>query len=70
MHFVFGNGEAVPAVVQWIHKDEMKLVFGDGGNALVLRRMGVGLASPFKKSELGEGQPRKGAPSKLETVQP
>ena len=70
VHFVFGNGEAVPAVVQWIHKDEMKLVFGDGGNALVLRRMGVGLASPFKKSELGEGQPRKGAPSKLETVQP
>ena len=68
VHFAFGNGEAVAAVVQWVRKDEVKLVFGDGGNALVLRRMGVGLGSPFKKSAAGQG--RNGAPGKLETVEP
>jgi len=66
LHFVFGDQEAVAAVAQWINKDEVKLVFGDGGGALVLRRMGAG--SPFKgKSESGRG---KKAGPQLERVQP
>lgn len=72
VHFVFGNQEALPAVMQWINKDEVKLDFGGGGSALVLRRIGTGLESPFKNEKRGSWQNRqsKGTPTKLEPVQP
>jgi hypothetical protein len=68
VHFVFGNQEATAAVVEWVSKDEMRLVFGDGEGVMVLRRIGAG--SPFKKSEPGQGKQGKDTPTKLESVQP
>jgi agmatine/peptidylarginine deiminase len=72
LRFVFGNQEVMLGLVQWINKDEVKLAFGDGESALVLRRTGAGPGSPFKNEKGGSGQNRqnKGAPTKLETVQP
>jgi agmatine/peptidylarginine deiminase len=51
LHFQFLDQDVTPAVVQWLSKDEVKLVLGDGDSILVLRRIGSGLGSPFKPEE-------------------
>jgi agmatine/peptidylarginine deiminase len=48
VHFVFPDQTIVPAVVQWISKDEVKLIFADGDSPLRLRRIASGQGSPFK----------------------
>jgi Porphyromonas-type peptidyl-arginine deiminase len=48
MHLDFPDQHATPAVVQWISKDEMKLVLEDGHSVLALRRIDSGRTSPFK----------------------
>ncbi len=50
MHFQFPDRAATPAVVQWISKDEARLVLGGGENVLVLKRIGSELQSPFKRA--------------------
>jgi agmatine/peptidylarginine deiminase len=72
LHFVFGNQEALAAVAQWINKDEVRLVFGDGEGGLVLRRIGTGAGSPFRNVK-GVSEQRHGgkeAAPQLERVQP
>jgi agmatine/peptidylarginine deiminase len=81
LHFLFPDQNATPAVVQWISKDEVKLIFADGDSTLVLKRIDSGQASPFKQEKQGadgrknSGQSRHAtstdhAPDDLERVQP
>jgi len=60
LHFQFLDQDVTPAVVQWLSKDEVKLVLGDGDSILVLRRIGSGLGSPFKPEEQVSQQTGKG----------
>lgn len=60
LHFVFPDQGVTPAVVQWISKDEVKLMFGDSDSPLVLRRIGSGQVSPFKPVEQGSPQTGQG----------
>jgi agmatine/peptidylarginine deiminase len=53
LHFLFANQDVMPAVVQWISKDEVKLILADGESTLVLRRIGSNQVSPFKPEEQG-----------------
>ena len=48
VHFVFADQTVTPAVVQWLNKDEVKLIFADGDSSLHLRRISSGNVSPFK----------------------
>jgi agmatine/peptidylarginine deiminase len=48
LHFQFPNQDVTPAVVQWLGKDEVKLVLEDRNHTLLLRRIGPDQASPFK----------------------
>jgi agmatine/peptidylarginine deiminase len=66
LHFLFPDQDVTPAVVQWLSKDEVKLVLKDGGSTLVLRRIASDQLSPFKQEEqvspqTGEGT---GSPSR------
>lgn len=61
LHFRFPDQDVTPAVVQWLSKDEVKLVLGDGDAPVVLRRIGSSLASPFKPEEPGSRQAGEGA---------
>jgi agmatine/peptidylarginine deiminase len=51
LHFQFPNQDVTPAVVQWLGKDEVKLVLGDRDRAMVLRRIGSDQVSPFTPVE-------------------
>ena len=57
LHFQFADQGVTSGVVQWIGKDEVKLVLGDSDSILVLRRIGSDLVSPFKPEghNTGEG---------------
>jgi agmatine/peptidylarginine deiminase len=72
VHFVFADQDATPALVQWMNKDQMKLVFADGASTLVLRRIASVPGSPFKAGKQGKGRSQQttGAPVHLEPVQP
>jgi agmatine/peptidylarginine deiminase len=48
LHFEFADRNVTPAVAQWTGKDQVKLILGDGGKTLVLRRIGSGQKSPFE----------------------
>jgi agmatine/peptidylarginine deiminase len=61
LHFLFPDQNVTPAVVQWLGKDEVKLVIGEHASRLVLRRIDPGQASPFKTDERGSQQPAEGA---------
>jgi agmatine/peptidylarginine deiminase len=64
LHFQFSDQDVTPAVVQWLGKDEVKLVLGEGDSILVLRRIGSDQVSPFKEQvsqQTGEGT---GGPSR------
>ena len=56
LHFQFSDQDVTSGVVQWLSKDEVKLVLGDSDNIVVLRRIGSNLASPFKPEEHGPRQ--------------
>jgi agmatine/peptidylarginine deiminase len=56
VHFQFPNQDVTSGVVQWLSKDEVKLVLGDSDNVLVLRRIGSDLVSPFKPEGHGTGE--------------
>jgi agmatine/peptidylarginine deiminase len=81
LHFLFPDQNATPAVVQWISKDEVKLIFAEGDTTLVLKRIDSGQDSPFKQEKQGaDGRKNSGqsshatstdhAPDGLERVQP
>jgi len=48
LSLVFSDQTATPAAVQWLSKDEIKLVLKDTNSIFVLRRIGSDLVSPFK----------------------
>ncbi len=60
LHFVFPDQDVTPAVVQWLSKDEVKLVLGDRDSILVLRRIGSDQVSPFRPEEQVSQQPGEG----------
>ena len=47
LHFQFQDQNVTPAVVQWLGKDEVKLILRDQDSTLLLRRISSGLVSPF-----------------------
>lgn len=51
LHFRFRDQHVMPAVVQWLSKDELKLILDDGDTTLLLKRIGSSLVSPFKSDE-------------------
>jgi len=60
LHFQFPDQHVTPAVVQWLSKDEVKLVLADGDSRLLLRRISTDQVSPFKpekqlSQQSGEG---------------
>lgn len=76
VHFVFADETVTPAVVQWLNKDDVKLIFADGDSSLHLRRVSSGNVSPFKAghqaAHASQGKPGNSgkAPEGLERVQP
>jgi agmatine/peptidylarginine deiminase len=56
LHFQFSDQDVTSGVVQWLSKNEVKLVLGDSDNIVVLRRIGSDLASPFKPEAHGAGE--------------
>ena len=48
LHFHFADQQAVPATVQWLNKDELKLLLDDGDTTLLLKRINSAQISPFK----------------------
>jgi agmatine/peptidylarginine deiminase len=67
LHFEFADRSATPAVAQWSGKDQVKLILGDGGKTLVLRRIGSEQKSPFEPT--GQSPPQTGHKSKNSTGQ-
>jgi agmatine/peptidylarginine deiminase len=63
LHFQFPDQDVTPAVVQWLSKDEVKLVLKDGDSTLLLRRINSGKVSPFKPAEPASPQTGEGAVS-------
>jgi hypothetical protein len=63
LHFLFADQDVTPAVVQWLSKDEVKLVLKDSDRALLLRRIGTDKVSPFKPEEPASPQTGEGAGS-------
>jgi agmatine/peptidylarginine deiminase len=51
LHFRFPDQHVMPAVVQWINKDEVKLVLDNGDATLLLKRIGSSLVSPFNSRQ-------------------
>jgi agmatine/peptidylarginine deiminase len=76
VHFVFADQTVTPAVVQWLNKGEVKLIFADGDSSLHLRRITSASVSPFKRgheaAHASHGNAAKSgkAPEGLEPVQP
>jgi agmatine/peptidylarginine deiminase len=56
LHFQFAEQGVTSGVVQWLSRDEVKLVLGDSDNIVVLRRIGSDLVSPFKPEGHGTGE--------------
>lgn len=56
LHFVFPDQNVAPAVVDWVSKDEVKLVLADGKSTLLLKRTGSDKTSPFKRE--GQSSPQ------------
>lgn len=65
VHFRFPDQNVTPAIVQWLSRDEVKLIFADGDSTLLLKRIGSGQVSPFKPAT-STAQPSSG----LQPVQP
>lgn len=61
LHFQFADQHVTPVVLQWLSKDEVKLVLEDGDKSFLLRRTGSGQQSPFKSAEKVSPQSGKGA---------
>ncbi|MGB7026828.1 MAG: agmatine deiminase family protein [Candidatus Acidiferrum sp.] len=68
LHFRFADQSVVSAVVQWLNKDEVKLVLGDGDSTMLLKRAGSSLASPFKSA--GQASPQTGEGTSAPTKNP
>lgn len=60
LHLVFSDQNATPVAVQWLGKDEVKLVLKDTNSVLVLRRVGSDLVSPFKGEQQASPQTGQG----------
>jgi len=57
LHFYFSNQDVTPAVVQWLSKEEVRLVLGERDRILVLRRIGSDQVSPFNSVSRPEANP-------------
>lgn len=70
LHFQFPNQDATPAVVQWLGKDEVKLVLedGNGNSILLLRRIDSDRVSPFTPGEQVSRQTEETDPSRKHPV--
>ena len=53
--------DVTSGVVQWLSRDEVKLVVGDSDNIVILKRIGSDLASPFKPEGDGPRQTGEGS---------
>ena len=53
LRFLFPDQNAVPALVQWISNEQVKLIFEDGDNTLRLRRVSSSQISPFDTQQQG-----------------
>jgi hypothetical protein len=60
LHFVFADQNVTPAAIQWLGKDEVKLLLKDTNSVLVLRRIASDLVSPFKAEPQASQQPGQG----------
>jgi agmatine/peptidylarginine deiminase len=65
LRFEFSSRETVDAVGEWVNRDELRLIFGDGSSGMLLRRISGSTISPFKGEHLEATQdsPRSGARS-------
>ena len=63
LHFQFADQGVTSGVVQWLSRDEVKLVVGDSDNIVILKRIGSDLASPFKPEGDGPRQTGEGSGS-------
>jgi agmatine/peptidylarginine deiminase len=61
LHFQFADQHVTHVVLQWLSKDEVKLVLEDGDKIFLLRRTGSSQQSPFKSAEKVSPQSGKGA---------
>jgi agmatine/peptidylarginine deiminase len=48
LHLVFADQHAMPATVQWLNKDTLKLILNEGDTTLLLKRINSDQPSPFK----------------------
>jgi agmatine/peptidylarginine deiminase len=55
LHLVFPDQRATAAVLQWLGKDEAKLVLADGHSSMLLRRIASAPVSPFRTGPEGSG---------------
>lgn len=53
VRFLFADQNVANAVVQWLGNDEVKLLFADSDNTLLLRRASSSQVSPFNAQEHG-----------------
>jgi agmatine/peptidylarginine deiminase len=57
VRFLFQDQNVANAVVQWLRNDEVKLLFADSDNTLLLRRVSSSQVSPFNGSKHDKGEP-------------
>jgi agmatine/peptidylarginine deiminase len=48
LHLVFADQHAMPATIQWLNKDTLKLILNEGDTTLLLKRIAPDHQSPFK----------------------
>jgi agmatine/peptidylarginine deiminase len=60
LHLLFPDKVVTPAVLQWLSKDKVKLILGNGNSTLNLRRIGSSHASPFSPEKQGSPQSQDG----------
>jgi agmatine/peptidylarginine deiminase len=69
VRFLFQDQNVANAVVQWLRNDEVKLLFADSDNTLLLRRVSSSQTSPFNGSKPAKDETHKGSVA-LEAVEP
>jgi hypothetical protein len=75
VRFLFPDHNAAHAVVQWLRNDDVKLLFADSDNSLLLRRVNSSPVSPFHAGEKATKQDKSSSsdgksPVGLEPVDP
>lgn len=63
LHFRFQDQHVMPAVAQWLSKDEVKLVLDNGDTTLLLKRVAPANQSPFQSNDQSSPQSGQAAPA-------